>query len=151
MESAALNWANDAQLVNARTTWNRDSEGEFGRLDWSFIFYSPSQQATGLFAVNINSVNLLRARPVATALTPSDITLWQVDSPAVVDDFFTAIQDIDPVFMETIGEATFVMTLNLTEIQPVWTASLTGMANEQYFWFKLDAQSGATLDIVQLP
>ena len=139
----ARGWDMQAELVSARTTWNRDAQGDYSQMGWSFVFYSAEQSATALVAVSEEGASLLNSRVSDRIVTPAAIDQWRLDSPAVIESFNDAV---DQTFLDTIGEAIFTLTLNMTE-PPSWSAALMNLDSGKYFGVELDANSGQTIDI----
>lgn len=140
---AARGWDMEAELVSARTTWNRDAQGSYSQMGWSFVFYSAEQSATALVAVSEDSATLLNSRVSDKVVIPAAIDQWRLDSPAVIESFNDAV---DQTFLDSIGEAIFTLTLNMTE-PPSWSAALMNLDSGMYFGVELDASSGQTIDI----
>lgn len=139
----ARGWDMEAQLVSARTTWNRDVQGGYNQMGWSFVFYSPAQSATALISVSEGSASLLNSRVTDRAVAPAAIEQWRLDSPAVIESFNDAV---DQTFLDAVGEAIFTLTLDMSD-PPIWSAALMNLDSGLYFGVELDANNGRTIDI----
>jgi len=145
-EPVAINWANDAKMVTASTTWNMDEQGEFTKFGWSFVYYAPSQSATALISVSEADTSLLGTQLAEKKYSPSETDQWEIDSPVIIEDLLSII---DPTLMESMGGGILTLTLNMLET-PTWFAEMIHLESGKYFSLEIDANSGRTIDIQQV-
>lgn len=130
-------WAEDAQLLQARSDWPRGSfEPERGT--WTFHFYSPQRSEVAVIAVGNDGSSLISRQPLQGDLQPADASRWQVDSDAVVQ---RALEEGGQEFIEQHDEVEMVLILKAQE-EVRWTAVLVDGTAQTAFRMELDAASG---------
>lgn len=151
-QNRALTWQSDAVLVDASATWPIITKWEMlleGRENWTFTFYSPSQQA----AVSISVVNETAAmgapyparNPVQTLGTEG----LRINSDTAVQTF---LNSGGAQFLQTEAYTTFFMHLNTATANGriEWTLAAVSQQTGKSFTMTLDATTGDILDI-QIP
>ena len=137
--AAAAEWADDAQLLSANSTWPAGTPFTPGAAGWGFQFYSAAQQSTALFAVSEEQVRLVRSGGSERAPEPLNVGGWLVDSPEVVQ---TVMANGGQEFIDNHGQASLTLTLNLVE-EFQWRARLVDLETNEVVTIIVNPASGA--------
>lgn len=112
----AQDWADDAQLWQAQSTWSPGSDLQAPPPSWNYTFYSAHRGDMALVYVAPGNAKLLRTRPVSSSLDLTTLENWEIDSPEAFE-----------ILNESGGEA-FLF------IHPQRTLMLTLQADESLQW-----------------
>lgn len=138
VEPVARRWAADARLVRARGNWPAGADFAPAQGTWSFLFYSPQQQAVAFVVADGDGARVVSENETEQRLNPVAFAGWQVDSPEVVEQFMS---DGGLDFIAEHGEASLILALNRME-EPVWTATLSATETNALFRLQIDPDTG---------
>lgn len=141
----AQQWAADAQLIGLSATWDAGRNFQEGEGDWSLTFYSPSKSATALISVIDGRATLINARGVTESLQSRRFDLWQIDSPAVVEQLRA---NGGNEFLRSQPDASLTLSLKLLG-DAAWKARLIHQESRRQFSVQLDVDNGAIIDLEQ--
>jgi membrane protease YdiL (CAAX protease family) len=143
---AVREWAADAAVVNVRASWQEGTDFTSGQASWGFVFYSPGQAATVSVAVTddqailLNSQKLDQAPPLITA------GAWNINSETAAQ---LLLNSGGSGFIHTQGGAALTMMLSAADGQTVWEGTFMARETRRTLYIRLDAGSGAVLDVQQ--
>ena len=138
----AQRWAEDAQMLRARSDWPR---GVFTpeHSKWTFQFYSAQREEVAVISVDGNAVTLVKSDSLQGDVQAADASRWHVDSDEVVQK---ALQEGGQAFIEQHDEAEMVLILNAHQ-DLMWTAALVDPSAQVVFNIRLDAASGEVTEL----
>lgn len=146
-ETAARQWAADALLVNARTTWPPESTLRPDEATWDFIFYSPAQAATALVVVRDNQATVLNSGAASQSFAAAELEQWQIDSTVALE---TILANGGRGFREEgAGKTTIILTFQAAEMH--WLATLINSETRQTLLIRLNATTGEVIETQQSP
>lgn len=132
-------WSGDAALLTARAGWQPQVDFTDGRASWNFVFYSAGKRATAMITVADNKAQLVRTSLTTSRVQTGDLSGWQVDSPAAINqllqlgawDFMTLHADIN-----------LILTLD-NQGTPTWRSTFLDTGTKEAYSLNITADTGA--------
>lgn len=144
--AVAQEWAQDAQLLNARATLTSETGFQPESAEWGFIFYSASRHESSLIAVTGAAAQLVRSSGSTRAPAAVDVSNWQIDSPAVLE---AVLENGGQEFIDNHQQVSLMLGLEATE-RLRWQARLFDMETNDIHIVEIDPTYG-TADIITQP
>lgn len=146
-------WQPDAALVSGRATWpiiQQESELSGGKESWEFTFYSPTTgEAVSATVVN-RQVTLGQPRALKDPLQLHQSGGWQLNSPAVVDQFLeTAGREFLAVEKYVSVSMNVDMSTTTSSGRPEIMIAAVNIQNGNSLNLWLDATSGEIIKLNQ--
>jgi hypothetical protein len=151
-QRAALNWRDDARLLNASATWPQGASQQqilSGETTWAFTFYSAASGAFVMISVVENQAAIVSEGEAAQATEPLAASGWQLDSRDAIQQF---LEEGGATFMETAGVTNLIIQLNTDNSNGriEWFVSLFAKQTGSSLNMRIDATSGEILSIEEV-
>lgn len=137
-QPVAQQWSSDAFLLTARAGWQPQVDFTDGRSSWNFVFYSTNERATAVITVADARAQLLRTRPQSGQFQTGDLSAWQLDSPAAIEQLLKLGGDD---FMALHANVNLILTLD-NQGTPTWRSTFLDTDSNQTYNLNITAESG---------
>jgi hypothetical protein len=142
----AQQWADDAQLLNARAVWPEENTFSPQGAEWGFHFYSRTQGATALISVTRGRASVVRSRETNRTLNPISVDGWQVDSTNVLE---TMMANGGRDIVNRHNRVSLSLSLDATE-QLLWQAKLIDLEQQEMLTMDINPNNG-TITAISVP
>lgn len=154
-QQSAINWRQDAKLLNATATWPQGAnvnQLREGTTTWGFTFYSPSAQQVTSISVIEDNVNVLSQNEYQPENTVLEATGWNIDSNEVIELF---LKEGGRQFLSEEGITNLAMMLRTdnrdADGRMKWELNLINLQNGRGLKMQIDATSGEILENKTVP
>lgn len=134
----AQEWSNDAALLTARAGWQPKVDFTDGQSSWNFVFYSTGEQKTAMISVTDARAQLVRTSPATERVQTGDISGWQIDSPAAINQLLQLGADS---FMSIHADVNLILTLD-NQGEPTWRSTFLDAETKEAYQLNITADTG---------